>query len=254
MRKVTVLIAILAIFSLSTNVFAQWQTNGNKIYYNNGNVGIGTDNPATELEVYNDEGQYGITSIRLSEGNGVNSIWELRCVDKFEIGDNANGFSIWGGEEGNEDTRISIDQNGNVGINTTIPLEKLEVNGKIKSSGSNSALILVSTDGTEWEVTVDNSGNLSTSQYSKINEAVKNENVKIYPNPAENIIKIELVNNSIQKISIELYDMTGRLVFLKSYSSNIVTVDLTDFDSGNYLLTIKDKDGSILSSDNVVKK
>jgi len=45
--------SILFTFSLTTgSANAQWSTNGLKVYYNDGNVGIGTDDPVFTLQVY----------------------------------------------------------------------------------------------------------------------------------------------------------------------------------------------------------
>ncbi|SFC36103.1 hypothetical protein SAMN04487891_109172 [Flagellimonas taeanensis] len=43
--------AIVIALLTTTNTFSQWQTNGTKIYYNNGNVGIGNSAPESKLYV-----------------------------------------------------------------------------------------------------------------------------------------------------------------------------------------------------------
>lgn len=50
MEKLRVL--LFSIFcTLTTTLHAQWLTNGNNVYYNTGNVGIGTTNPISKLQV-----------------------------------------------------------------------------------------------------------------------------------------------------------------------------------------------------------
>ena len=165
MKKFTFLLVFSAISILS---FGQWQTNGSDFYYNDNKVGIGTNEPSSELELFNDEGMYGVTSLRLREGNGVNSIWELRSVDKFnDAARIANAFSIWGGESGSEETRLVIDQNGNLGINTTNPQHKLDIDGDINITSGHNFLINgvpISSGNSLWNASSDdiyfNSGNV----------------------------------------------------------------------------------------------
>lgn len=259
MRKITFLIAALAFISLNSKVFAQWQTNGSNIYYNSGNVGIGTDSPSEALSI---DGNLKLltqtsTSPVISSNNGLSfdsgNDW---AGIHFTVGqhvDYTKGFHV---RNYDLQTLFYIETNGNVGIGTgtSNPSEKLEVNGKIKSSGSNSALILVSPDGTEWEITIDNSGNLSAAQSTKVLEIENNNEVNVYPNPTDNIIKVEFEYQTNQEINVELYDLTGKLIFLKSYTTDNVVVDLNDFNSGNYLLKVKDDEGNILSSEKVVKQ
>jgi len=52
MKKLNSILILLAIIGLSNNTFAQWNTSGTNIYNSNsGNVGIGTTNPQTKLDV-----------------------------------------------------------------------------------------------------------------------------------------------------------------------------------------------------------
>ena len=51
--KISILLPFISLFSI-TLTHAQWQPNGatsGNIYYNGGNVGIGTDNPGRALDV-----------------------------------------------------------------------------------------------------------------------------------------------------------------------------------------------------------
>jgi hypothetical protein len=50
MKKILVVVAVLVLFAAAAQ--AQWSTNGVKIYYNSGNVGIGTSNPSQLLSLY----------------------------------------------------------------------------------------------------------------------------------------------------------------------------------------------------------
>lgn len=67
------------------------------------------------------------------------------------------------------------------------------------------------------------------------------ESVKIYPNPAKNIIKLELPN-SIKDFKIEISDMSGKLV-LKA--ENETEINVSDLQNGVYLCSIKANDEHI---------
>ena len=118
----------------------------------NGNVGIGTSlpNAASILHLVAPDAQ-----LRLQEeGNTAYS-------RIFTGANNALRFGV--GTTGQ--TRITIlSNNGNVGIGTTTPASKLEVDGgDIEVGDSASGLILISPDGTRYRVTVANGGTLSVS-------------------------------------------------------------------------------------------
>jgi len=70
----------------------------------------------------------------------------------------------------NNQEQMRILANGNLGIGTTSPTEKLEVDGNIISSGDieasdlNKGVILKSPNGTRWRVQINDTGNLTTEE------------------------------------------------------------------------------------------
>ncbi len=98
----------------------------------NGNVGIGTDTPGSQLHIYSTGAVPGETDINLEydftgiPNGSTNSNWILRAASaggKFHIIDSATT------------ERLTIDSAGNVGIGTAVPGEKLDVKGNAKIQG-----------------------------------------------------------------------------------------------------------------------
>jgi len=117
-----------------------WSQNGSDIYYNDGNVGIGTSNPETYIHAH------GLPII----SRGQLSLSSPASEDIFLSFYEANNFKayLWY-EVNDEDLRLqnftSGDLNlnpygGNVGIGTNNPTSKLEVAGQIKITGGTPAM------------------------------------------------------------------------------------------------------------------
>ncbi|CAL2087289.1 Fibronectin type-III domain-containing protein [Tenacibaculum sp. 190524A05c] len=59
--------------------------------------------------------------------------------------------------------------------------------------------------------------------------------IKLYPNPANNILNIEILNGEFEEMTI--YSVTGRIVYsTKEKVRNKSTVDVTQFAAGNYFV------------------
>jgi len=90
----------------------------------------------------------------------------------------------------------------------------------------------------------DESGNpvedfkLATNYIEHINspkfEEPANKEVKIYPNPANNILYIEIAVNSV----ISIYNLLGELIFCKQLSSNLYSINLTGYPESTYILKV----------------
>ena len=152
MKKILLLSALI-ISALSVNA-QQWQKNGSKIYYNDGKVGIGTNNPSTKLHVIAPEKQWkarfsgpdGIGSIQIGPVNGD---WAHIYTDRPSFIFNKDIYAISGGFSAYSNSnlylkthgtvRMTIKKtNGFVGIGTTEPESKLDIRGDLYiNSGDN---------------------------------------------------------------------------------------------------------------------
>jgi hypothetical protein len=173
MKKIyTTLVAVFAIVQFSC---AQWLPNGSDIYFNTGNVGIGTSNPGAKLEVsmasndgvllqeveristtgrlagsgtpyrgtllsFSDANNPTLTAAigGLREAPGTNFLGDLAFYTASVSGSPTTNVSSL-----SETMRIT--SLGNVGIGTTSPTAKLDIAGSVRSSlgdQSVSALVL----------------------------------------------------------------------------------------------------------------
>jgi len=110
--------------AIDSGAFGKWQGTTD-IYYNGGNVGIGTPTPGAKLHVVGGEVRIPGGSYGGSNPQG----WETHFN---YYNDNKNYI---------RGTTVMADTGGNVGIGTTNPDTKLVVNGDIRVMGSNKILL-----------------------------------------------------------------------------------------------------------------
>jgi PKD repeat protein len=65
---------------------------------------------------------------------------------------------------------------------------------------------------------------------------IKNSNIKIYPNPTNNIINIEGLNKNVNN-TIQIFDVQGKLVITKTINEK-GTIDLSELNKGVYVIKI----------------
>ena len=107
-------------------------------------------------------------SIAVLRGDwGANPVGQIHIVSATDTTNKDNGaihLETAANASGGLVKRLSVLQDGNVGINDSTPSYPLDVNGDIRSQSSGDAgLILQSPNGTSYRVTVSNAGALSVS-------------------------------------------------------------------------------------------
>ena len=122
---------------VSSLVSGQWTTSGTSIYYNTGNVGIGTASPGYKLDV---TGQSHFTdylyadTLRIKGGDISNTIWQSTLNAPLAMTTNGGLLSLGAGITAQT---LNINSSGNVGIGTAGPTIKLAVGDS--DTGLNSA-------------------------------------------------------------------------------------------------------------------
>jgi hypothetical protein len=77
------------------------------------------------------------------------------------------------------------------------------------------------------------------------NEEIREPITRIYPNPTDDIINVEIEN--INNATIDIYNVSGRLVFNKALNSKVEKINVSGFPKGIYFVkVIQDKTVNIL--------
>jgi len=113
---------------VSSNSESAWQKVGDNVYYNNGNIGIGTDNPQSSLQIAKDNP--GISLLDTSYNSNIYLIAPSELATGGVGTSTDHGFPLF---TNNED-RVWIGSDGNVGIGNLNPTERLDVSGKTKTN------------------------------------------------------------------------------------------------------------------------
>ncbi len=102
-----------------------WDRNGTDLYYEGGNVGIGITGPGAQLEVANTEaGENEGVVLRLTAGTGQS---EIRATKRHATNQVSDLQFVTDPDQAAHAVRMTIDEDGDVGIGTTDPSADLHV-------------------------------------------------------------------------------------------------------------------------------
>ena len=79
--------------------------------------------------------------------------------------------------------------------------------------------------------------------YLGLHHSIKNPEIVVGPNPANNFIQLNVPNNAA--FSIVMFNVKGEMVFSKSNAVSALKVNVSDFRKGFYLLKIKQEEDII---------
>jgi hypothetical protein len=91
------------------------------------------------------------------------------------------------------------------------------------------------------------------NKYIENNEFLINDkfSAKLFPNPTNGIVSIEIYNENENGFSIELYDVSGRVIYKDEKSSNNESFDWSFLENGIYLVKIKQ--GNLTQVKSIIK-
>ena len=89
---------------------------------------------------------------------------------------------------------------------------------------------------------------LSSIDYSELIS-----DLKIYPNPSTDHIKINFINLNNLNLSLKIIDINGKVIKKEDYLQNETTIDVSSYSSNIYFLNIMNKD-KLIKSFKLIKK
>lgn len=84
-------------------------------------------------------------------------------------------------------------------------------------------------------------------------DMIDKKEIKIYPNPATDILNIKITNfNRDNSLRISFFDLSGRLLINKMAREETTTLDISPYSSGIYILKLQGKE--IYSDWKIIKR
>lgn len=85
---------------------------------------------------------------------------------------------------------------------------------------------------------------------------ISQSDFKVFPNPANEFVWVELESREIKEAVIELYDLDGKLIYNSklNIAEGRTQIELTNLSSSQYILKITDPAGKVLNTFKLIKR
>jgi hypothetical protein len=80
--------------------------------------------------------------------------------------------------------------------------------------------------------------------YLGLNNNLPEIDFSLYPNPATNFINIELDQSAYRNNSMKIYNLLGELITEKRVSTSRISLDVSNYPKGVYLININSEQGN----------
>ncbi|UPT65458.1 MAG: CehA/McbA family metallohydrolase [Sphingobacteriales bacterium JAD_PAG50586_3] len=94
--------------------------------------------------------------------------------------------------------------------------------------------------------------NLGVEQCSDVAETAAKP-INLYPNPANEFITVD-VGNITDKITIEVFDILGKILYSETTFNNLTTINLSQFSSGSYFVKVSSNSSIYVTKQFIVRK
>jgi PKD repeat protein len=111
----------------------------------------------------------------------------------------------------------------------------------------------MSVSGTSWGINVSLGVFPITCTAAGIPENGTLESILIYPNPANDILNINMANYGKSGVNVDIYNAMGELVKSMTGDTKIFQIDMSDEVSGIYFVTLKSSEGTITKKVSIIK-
>ncbi len=80
------------------------------------------------------------------------------------------------------------------------------------------------------------------------NELLEDENVSVYPNPAQDVIQVDLSKTTLKATSYEVFNSLGQIVLSGLAAQENLNIDISQLPVRQYLIKINSKEGSLVKA------
>ena len=95
---------------------------------------------------------------------------------------------------------------------------------------------------------------VTPTSFVGIEESNNNRFLKLFPNPANDMVEVLITDENFHRTSCSMQDMTGKIIKEDHLlNNNRWVLDLTDVNPGMYLITCTSKNGTIITKKLIVK-
>ncbi len=77
-------------------------------------------------------------------------------------------------------------------------------------------------------------------------------NITVGPNPVNNILNVNINDFNNQSINLSMNNLNGELMFFQQADNSEIKIDVADFETGIYLLDIKDENNNLIRTEKII--